>query len=149
MGWTAFHKKTLHKTISLILILFMKIADMVLFGLEKLFHSLANGAPLDKHQNIKNVSIYISMVKIFDHFSLILTFQICEGFSYKILFAHCVLCIEVAIILSLCLYAEKHAGLCDCGGRPGDLAHHESAAESQTLLHPQAAGAHDDQLHTK
>ena len=29
------------------------------------------------------------------------------------------------------------------------MAHHESAAESQTLLHPQAAGAYDDQLHTK
>lgn len=44
---------------------------------------------------------------------------------------------------------EEHAGLCDCRGRPGDLAHHESAAESQTLLHPQAAGANDDKLHTK
>lgn len=47
------------------------------------------------------------------------------------------------------ILTEEHAGLCDCGGRPSDVAHHESAAESQTLLHPQAAGAHNDQLHTK
>lgn len=40
--------------------------------------------------------------------------------------------------------SEEHAGLCDGGGWPGDMAHHESAAESQTLLPPQAAGAHDD-----
>ena len=44
---------------------------------------------------------------------------------------------------------EKHAGLCVDGGRPSDVAHHESAAEPQTLLHPQAIGAQDDQLHTK
>ena len=49
----------------------------------------------------------------------------------------------------LFIHTEEHAGLCVCGGRPGDVAHHESAAESQTLLHPQAAGAQEDQLRTK
>lgn len=59
-------------------------------------------------------------------------------------------CSEMPSILCCPLiHAEKHAGLCVCGGRPGDVAHHESAAESQTLLHPQAAGSHGDQLHTK
>lgn len=52
-------------------------------------------------------------------------------------------------LFSLLKHSEEHAGLCVCGGRPSDVAHHESAAEPQTLLHPQAAWAHEDQLHTK
>lgn len=56
------------------------------------------------------------------------------------------------VTYDMCLprtHTEEHAGLCVRGGRPSDMAHHESAAESQTLLHPQAAGSHKDQLHTK
>lgn len=44
---------------------------------------------------------------------------------------------------------EKHVGLCVCGGRPSDMAHYEFASESQTLLHPENTGAHQNQLHTK
>lgn len=53
------------------------------------------------------------------------------------------------VLFSLIINSEEHAGLCVCGGRPGDVAHHESAAEPQTLLHPQTAWAYKDQLNTK
>lgn len=46
------------------------------------------------------------------------------------------------------IITEKHAGLCDCCGWSSDLAHDESAAESKTLLHSQAAGTNHSQLHT-
>lgn len=54
------------------------------------------------------------------------------------------LCVGNNVVLS---NTEKHAGLCDCCGWSSDLAHDESAAESKTLLHSQAAGTNHSQLH--